>query len=112
MGKKDDVNEGADLSLTGKLFFASLGAWLIGRTVKTKLRGTPDEIRVVANALMSSRRFQDELRRPGASVGSVMEKLKVKQMSADEFERVFGIPWPLLGRSCSEGMFRIMEKSR
>lgn len=94
--KKDDsLHEGYGLSLTGKMLVASLGAWLVGKVVNTKIRGSRDEIEVLANALLSSRKFQDELNRSGASVGSVMEKLRVKQMSASEFERVFGIPWPL-----------------
>jgi hypothetical protein len=94
--RRDDVvQEGAHLSLTGKIMFASMGAWLVGKLVNTKLRGTKSEIEAVANALMSSRKFQEELKHPGATVDSVMEKLRVKQMSAEEFERVLGIPWPL-----------------
>jgi hypothetical protein len=93
--KDDTLNEGAYLSLTGKMFIASLGAWLVGKLVNTKIRGSHDEITAVSNALMSSRKFQEELNRPGASVESVMEKLRIKQMSASEFERVLGVRWPL-----------------
>lgn len=94
-GNQKKLLEDFDLGLTGKILLASLGAWLVGKAVNTKLRGNREEIMAVMNALMSSRRFQDELRNPGASVQSVVEKLKVKQMSAAEFERVFGVPWPL-----------------
>lgn len=87
--------EGGYLNLTGKILFASMGAWLVGKLVNMKLRGTQSEINSVANALMASRRFQDELNRPGASVESVMEKLRIKNMSASEFERTMGVPWPL-----------------
>jgi hypothetical protein len=99
MEKTDSENEtlieGAYINLTGKIMLASLGAWLVGKFVNTKLRGSRDEIQAVANALMASRRFQDELRSPGATVQSVMDKLRVKQMSASEFERVLGVRWPL-----------------
>ena len=99
MVKTDSENEtlieGAYINLTGKIMLASLGAWLVGKFVNTKLRGNRDEIQAVANALMASRRFQDELRSPGATVQSVMDKLHVKQMSASEFERVLGVRWPL-----------------
>lgn len=99
MEKTDSENEtlieGAYINLTGKIMLASLGAWLVGKFVNTKLRGNRDEIQAVANALMASRRFQDELRSPGATVQSVMDKLHVKQMSASEFERVLGVRWPL-----------------
>lgn len=83
------------LNLLGKLTFAAIGAWLVGRTVNIKLRGTPDEIQAVANAMMASRRFQEELNNPGATVESVMQKLGLKHASARDFERALGIPWPL-----------------
>lgn len=93
--KSELISEDLYFNLTGKMLLASLGAWIVGKFVSTKLRGNNDEIQAVANALMASRRFQDELRKPGASVQSVIEKLRVKQMSASEFQRVLGVPWPL-----------------
>lgn len=93
--KNGNISEGAYLNLTGKIFLASLAAWAVGKFVNTKLRGYPEEIQTVVNALMSSKVFQDELRKPGASVESVMEKLRVKQMSAADFKRVLGVEWPL-----------------
>jgi len=93
--KNGNISEGAYLNLTGKIFLTSLAAWAVGKFVNTKLRGYPNEIQTVVNALMSSKVFQNELRKPGASVESVMEKLRIKQMSAAEFERVLGVEWPL-----------------
>ncbi len=92
---KQTLQEGGYLSLTGKMFVASLGAWLVGKYVNTKIRGSQSEVNAIANALSASRRFQEELSKPGASVDSVVEKLRVKNMSASEFERVLGVPWPL-----------------
>lgn len=91
----ETLNEGGYLNLTGKIFLASLGAWLVGKVINTKLRGSRDEIQAVTNALMASKRFQEELKRPGATVESVIEKMRIKQMSASEFERVLGVRWPL-----------------
>ena len=54
-----------------------------------------EEIEAVTNALHASKLFQDELNRPGATVQSVVQKLGVKHMSAAEFERGLGVPWPL-----------------
>ena len=93
--KNQRIDEGGYLNLTGKILIASLGAWLVGKYVNTKLRGSSEEVEAVKNALLSSRRFQDELQRPGATVSSVMDKLRIKQMSAAEFERVLGVRWPL-----------------
>lgn len=94
MENKEPINE-LKVNLLGKVFFATLGAWLVGKYVNTKLRGSQSEIEAVGNALAASRRFQDELNRPGASVESVVQKLGIKHMSASEFERVLGVPWPL-----------------
>ncbi|NBQ47055.1 MAG: hypothetical protein EBU33_01170 [Sphingobacteriia bacterium] len=94
MQEKNSLNE-LKMNLLGKIFFGTLAAWLVGKAVNTKLRGTREEIEAVEAALMSSRRFQDELNRPGASVDSVVQKLGIKHMSAREFERVLGVPWPL-----------------
>lgn len=93
--KKDRLNEYAYFNLTGKLVLATMGAWLAGKLINMKFRGSRDEVDAVSNALLASKRFQDELQKPGASVDSVIDKLRVKQMSASEFERVLGVRWPL-----------------
>lgn len=90
----EQLNE-LHLNLLGKIFLASIGAWMVGKATNMKIRGTPREVQAVQRALLSSRRFQDELRRPGATVQSVMNKLRIKQMSARDFERVLGVKWPL-----------------
>lgn len=84
-----------NLNLTGKLFFAACGAWLLGKATNTLIRGTQEEVDAVYNVMISSKRFQDELNRPGATVASVMEKLGLKNASAREFERILGVEWPL-----------------
>ena len=83
------------LNLLGKIFFGTVAAWLVGKAVSTKLRGSKEQIEAVASALSASRKFQDELNTPGASVESVVQKLGIKHMSASQFERVLGVPWPL-----------------
>lgn len=83
------------INLLGKVLFATLGAALVGKVVQTKLRGSPDQLQAVADALLASRAFQDELRRPGATVDSVVEKMNIKNMTAAQFRATFGIPWPL-----------------
>lgn len=89
------LNEFLELNLLGKIFLATLGAWFVGKVVNTKVRGTPEQIDALAKAMVASRRFQDELKKPGATVDSVAKKLNVKNMSASEFERVFNVKWPL-----------------
>lgn len=94
-----ELNEGIfgdyTISTVGKIFLAGVAAWLVGRASRLKVRGTPDEVEVLKNALMASKKFQEELRRPGATVQSVMDRLQLKNISAQEFERKLGIPFPL-----------------
>ncbi len=91
---RQPLNE-LQLNLVGKIFFAACAAWLVGKATNLKLRGTEEEVRAVTDAMMSSRRFQDELSRPGATVDSVMEKLGLKHASARRFEALLGVPWPI-----------------
>lgn len=93
-GSKQPLNE-LQLNLLGKIFFTACAAWLVGKATNMKVRGTESEVRAVSDAMLASRRFQDELRRPGATVESVMQKLGLKHASAREFERILGVPWPL-----------------
>ncbi len=83
------------VNMIGKIFFTACAAWLVGRTTNIKLRGTQTEVQAIANAMLASKRFQDELKRPGATVEEVMEKLQLKHASAQEFTRILGVPWPL-----------------
>jgi hypothetical protein len=94
MSEASALNE-LRVNIVGRIFFAACAAWLIGKATNLKLRGTPEEMNAVANAMLSSRRFQEELNSPGATVESVMQKLGLKHASAREFERILGIPWPL-----------------
>lgn len=92
--KKQPLQE-LHLNLLGKIFLTGVAAWLVGKATNMKIRGSMDECQTVADAMVASRRFQDELDRPGATVESVMEKLDVKHMTASKFEAVFGIPFPI-----------------
>ncbi len=94
MAETHQLNE-LKLNLLGKIFFTACAAWLVGKVVNLKVRGTEAEVNAVGNAMMASRRFQEELRAPGATVESVMQKLNLKHASARDFERILGVPWPL-----------------
>jgi hypothetical protein len=91
---KKPINE-LRVSLFGKILFGTLAAWLVGKYVNTKIRGSREQVEAMASALSASKKFQDELMKPGATVDSVIQKLGVKHMSASQFERVMGVPWPL-----------------
>ena len=83
------------LTTMSKILLFIVGAWLVGKFFKLKVRGSQQQISTLASAMMSSRRFQDELKRPGASLNGVLDRLKVKNMDADRFQKTFGIKWPV-----------------
>lgn len=83
------------MSTAGKLFAAATGAWLLGQMTRTKIKATPREVEALKRALMASRRFQDELRKPGATPESVINKLGLKHATSREFERITGVPFPI-----------------
>jgi hypothetical protein len=82
------------LSTTGKIFIASVAGWLLGRTTNLKVRGSKQEVEKLAAALVNSRKFQEELAKPGATAETVIAKLGLKNASVEDFERITGIPWP------------------
>ena len=94
MSEKKQLNE-FKFSTVGKLFAMGVGAWMLGKASRIKVHGQADEINALKKALLSSKRFQQELRKPGATAKSVIEKLGLKNASAREFERITGVPWPL-----------------
>ena len=83
------------LSTTGKLFFAGLADWVLGRSTGLKVKVPSSHADALTSALLESRRFMEELDKPGATVDSVVEKLRLKNTSATEFERITGVRWPL-----------------
>lgn len=83
------------ISTVGKLFLAGVAAYILGRPSRLKIRGNPYEVDALKNALLASRKFQQELNRPGATVQSIMDKLQLKNITAKEFEQKLGVPWPL-----------------
>lgn len=83
------------MTTMGKLFFASLLTTMAtGQRSPFKVTGDPHKIEILAKAVRSSKRFQEELRRPGATVDSVIRSMDLKNMDAKSFERTFGVRFP------------------
>ena len=83
------------MNLLSKIFLTAISGWAVGKDTNVKFRGTKEEIDVIYNAMKATRKFQEELKRPGATVQSVMDKLDVKHMTEAEFERIFALKWPV-----------------
>jgi hypothetical protein len=93
------LHEGVDsLSTTGKIFFAAMAAYLAGKYASgafLKVRGTPEELRAIAEALAASKAFQDEINNPTTTIDSVINKLNAKNMTTERFLKLTNKIWPL-----------------
>lgn len=103
------VLQEASLSWAGKIFFAGVAAYLAGIGLQRaagavkleppklpfRIRGTPDQIKAVIDALVASKAFQQELKKPGATVQSVIDKLNLRNMTKERFRQITGKNWPI-----------------
>lgn len=97
--KDPQLNE-VRLTWAGKLFFASVATFVASDVAKAmklpiKLRGKPQEIQAVVDAIMANKEFQREVSKPGARVEDVLRKMNLKNMSRSKFEKLTGRKWPL-----------------
>lgn len=95
------------MSWAGKLFFASLAAYLGASAYQgvqaakkvprlpIKIRGSKQQIKAVMDAITSSKAFQDEISKPGATIEGVIQKLKLKDLNKQNFEKITGKKWPI-----------------
>jgi len=84
------------MTTIGKLVFASLlTVMATGKRSPFKLSGDARKIEIMAKAVQSSKNFQDEIKRPGATVDSVIRAMDMKNIDAKNFKSVFGADWPL-----------------
>ena len=84
------------MTTLGKLVFASLlVSMTTGKSSPFKLSGDQRKIDILAKAVKSSKNFQDEIKRPGATVDSVIRAMDMKNIDARNFKSVFGAEWPI-----------------
>jgi len=93
----DSLNEW-NLSWSGKLFFAAAAAYIAGKVIKNmplKIKGTKDQLKAISDAIVASKSFQDELKKPSASIESVVKKLNLKNMTRERFKQLTHRDFPL-----------------
>lgn len=86
------------LSWAGKLFFAAAAAYIAGKVIKNmplKISGTKQQLSAIADVIVASKTFQDELKRPGASIESVVKKLNLRNMTRDRFKQLTQKDFPI-----------------
>lgn len=60
-----------------------------------KLEGKPEQIAAMTDVIKASKEYQEELKRDGATVESVMQKLNAQNEAKVEFKTKTGYDWPL-----------------
>lgn len=98
MNSDEDLLE--SLSWAGRLFFAGAAAFILGKGMQKlklpiKVRGRPDQMRAVVDAIASSKRFQQELNRPNATIDGVIDKLQLRNLTKSKFREITGKSWPI-----------------
>jgi len=84
------------LSTLGKIFFASLlSSMNTGKKSPFKVSGDPQKIEVLMKVVQSTKAFQDELKKPEATIDSIIRAMDMKNVDARNFYDVFSSPWPL-----------------
>jgi len=102
---KEQLNE-LKLSWAGKLFFASAAAYIGTQAYKgiqtanapklpIKIRGTKQQIKAIMDAITSSAAFQREISKKNATIASVINKLNLKNLNKQQFEKLTNQKWPL-----------------
>lgn len=83
------------MAKTSKLLNAGFAAWVARKPSGLSIKGSPEEIGAIKEALCASRDFRDTLQTEGAEMQEIMGKLSKKKIAARKFEAVMGYPWPL-----------------
>ena len=77
-----------------KSLFESVARWMSAdETIGLELIGTEEQIFVVKNAMLETKRFQDALFNEGATLENVLNKLEAKHSAANSFTSFFGMMW-------------------
>jgi hypothetical protein len=84
------------LTTLGKLFFASLlSSMTTGKKSPFNVTGDKNKIDLLMKVVQSTKKFQDEIKNPAASIDSVIRAMDMKNIDANNFEQIFLFPWPL-----------------
>ena len=91
--KKSNLFEG--LSAKDRILLTTLGSGILGIPASTTIRGSRQQIEAITNVVSATRIFHETLMKSDANLTSVSGKLQEKRVAAENFEKVWGVPWPL-----------------
>lgn len=85
-----------EISSIGKVFFASVVAWVINDAkLNWKIKGNPQEVEAFTKAIFAVKRYHDELKSPTATIDSVMQKINEKNKAIADYEEKYQRKLPL-----------------
>ncbi len=85
-----------ELTPLGKLFVASLVAWINNDAkLNWKINGTPEQVKAFVDAVIAAKKFQEETQKQSVTVDDIISLLNAKSAAAQEFEKVTGKNFPL-----------------
>lgn len=78
-----------------RIMEVAIAAWVLGKPVSMKIRGTGEQIHALNEAMLATRAFNVELENKNATIDSVMEKLDIKRRACESFCNKCNMSWPL-----------------
>jgi hypothetical protein len=76
-------------------FQAAIASHILGAQTNVRLRGSSEQVRIVAEAINSSKALYEELNNPDTTMEKVSELLEKKHQASKAFQDKLGAPWVL-----------------
>jgi hypothetical protein len=82
-------------NLATKFLLESIKSLIVNKSNGIKIVGTREEIGALAEALVASKNLDEEINGANPTVRSIAEKSEKKRTAAANFQRIFGLEWPV-----------------
>lgn len=89
------LNELKSSQESQRLFFKSVASSLLKEATDLSLKGTKNEIKIVAEVFKATKEFHHVLKNPDSSLDEILNKLEMKHATSEMFEKSFDISWSL-----------------
>jgi hypothetical protein len=93
--KKNSSTQDVLNTLEKKKFLSFVESWITGKKNSLVINGTAEQVDSVKSVFEATRNFQNEISKSDTTLGVLTERLEEKKIAAANFERIFGMKWPL-----------------
>jgi hypothetical protein len=77
-----------------KEFEKSAAAYILGENKSFKIKGNKEQVKAFSEVLKSSKKLFETLQNETSTNEKIVEALKLQDINASNFEKVFGFFWP------------------